>query len=774
VDYAATYDRYWGEASRLQRRVQEGDREVADEIQRCLGLGSLLDVGCGEGRLVRRLCSLGFDAQGVDVSGVVVAEANRRCPDRILAANALHLPHEDATFDIVTCVHTLEHLEESDVPAAICELHRVSRDAVYLRIATTADSESLRQTIQTREWWETQCYAAGFRKHPRYLIASPFGSLDSKLDECTILLQKLPHQAGQKYSIADLQEERQLHMDMSREAGRRSDAHIVRYFEAAQCVRPGDRVLDAACGLGYGSTVITYNSRCASYTGIDFSSYAVEYASLNFAGQSQPVEFREGSLPDCLEPFDAGSFDFIASFETLEHLREPHLYLQECHRLLTPAGRLMISVPNDWAEADGIDPNPHHFHVYTWQKILRELEEAGFLVERTIAETVSRRKENGQWATYGFEWNEYDVEQVAHKPGEWCIVLAMKSPFDLGSAKFTNSAFCEVGESPSTHVMNFAEQYENPWLIPSIVTRGCRTERRKLREEIANRVLDRQVPDADEAASLCVLAYGMLGEGAQWDTIEQLLDRFEPHVAKQDWLAAEPIEVRWGVSLTYVGAMLALECGQRGLAVQLLEECIALPFLRYAPLLATKTISAALLRAKLALVDGDVEGAKSWLRQGAAAAELAVTQDWRATFGDLEHQPLPAFRELAEVLELGSQCIAGLTLLGNGSVTPGVYDMLAANKSTEIERLLTYQKSLGGAITWHQEQMRALHGGIEFWQSQTNVANHTIHELESRLQAQATQLHAMQLAASKQASNPIVKQYKKLRNSVLKRLGRQT
>lgn len=767
MEYQAIYDRYWGEAGRAKHEIQAQDRELADEIQRCVGLGSLLDVGCAEGRLVRRLSAIGFDAQGVDVSSVIVGQANRRCPDRFATASMLQLPHESNSFDFLTSIHTLEHLEESDVPAAIRELHRVASDAVYLRIATTSDDVSLRRTIQSREWWETQCYAAGFRKHPRYLLASPFGALDSKLDECTILLQKLPHEAAEKYTIADLQEERQLHMDMSREAGRRSDAHIVRYFEAARCVRAGDRVLDAACGLGYGSTVLTENSRCASYTGIDFSSYAVDYARVNFPGRCQEIEFREGSLPECMESFDAASFDFIASFETLEHLRDPHRYLQECNRLLTPGGRLMISVPNDWAEADGIDPNPHHFHVYTWEKILEELEGAGFLVERTIAETVSRRKENGQWATHGFEWSEYDVEQVASKPGEWCIVLAMKSPFDVGAATFTNSAFREAGKSSPTHVINFGEQYANPWLIPSIVTRGCRTERKQLREEIADQVLDLHIPNADEAASLCVKAYGMLGQGAEWETIERLLDRFEPHVVKENWLAVRPIEVRWGASLTYVGALLALECGQRELAKQLLDECIAMPFLRYAPLLATKLISAALLRARLELVDGDVEAAKAWLRLGAGVAEQAVSQDWRATFGDLERQPLPAFRELAEVLELGSQCITGLTLLSTGSVTPEVYDLLGASKSVEIERLLSYQKSLLAAITWHQEQMTALQGGMEFWQSQAKNATQTIQELERQLQPQA-----MQPAAHTQASNPIVKQYKKLRNSVLKRLRR--
>jgi hypothetical protein len=347
----------------------------------------------------------------------------------------------------------------------------------------------------------------------------------------------------------------------------------------------------------------------------------------------------------------------------------------------------------------------------------------------------------------------------------------MKSPFETSSATFNNSAFCETAGASPTHVMNFAEQYENPWLIPSLITRGCRTERKKLRNEIAQQVLDRNLADADEAASLCVKAYGMLGEGAEWNAIEEMLHRFEPHVAMQDWSEAKPIEVRWGVSLTYVGALLALESGQRELAKQLLEECIAIPFLGYAPLLATKTIGAALLRAKLALVDEGVDSAKTWLRRGAEAAEQAVTQDWTATFGDLTAQPLPAFRELAEVMELGSQCVAGLTLLSSSAPTADFYDLLSTNRSVEIERLLSYQTALGEAITWHQQQMRALQGGVEFWQAQTNVANQTIQELQRRQERLEQQIQ--QLSVPKPTPNPIAKQYQKLRNSLLKRVKRQ-
>jgi 2-polyprenyl-3-methyl-5-hydroxy-6-metoxy-1,4-benzoquinol methylase len=736
LDYQTTYDQYWRRADRWGEHpfYPEGVDRVANEVQRCLGLGTVLDVGCGHGHLVRKLNSQGFDASGVDVSKVAVEAANAISPGRFRVGNILALPHADGSFDSVISTDCVEHLLENDVRSALAELHRVARGTVYLRISLTSDRDNKwRLTIKNREWWEAQCFAVGFRKHPRHFLASPFGCLDSELNRCTIVLSKVPEAAASRYSIEALQAERQLHMDMSREPGRRSDAHIVRYFEAARNVRPGDRVLDAACGLGYGSTVLTQNSRCASYVGIDNSDYAVDYAQANFPSDVDDIRFEKGSLPDCLDRFDDASFDFIASFETLEHLRDTSPFLQECRRLLTPGGRLMISVPNDWAEADGIDPNPHHFHVYDWGKILKELREEGFLIERTVSETVSRRKEGGKWANHGYEWTEHNVDGVRGKPGEWCIVLAMKSPFDASPAAYTNSAFSEAACESPTNVMAFAEQYENPWLVPSLVTRGLRTERKSVRRDMAQSVLDRRVPNADEAAALCVKAYTMLGNSAEWRQVEELLERFEPHTRPRDWSNASPIAVRWAVSLTYVGALLALEGGQRERAKQLLEACAAIPFLRYSPILATKTVSAALWRAKLALVDRDNDSARAWLTRGVEASRLAATQDWEAAFGDLSRQPLPVFRELAEVVELGARCMAGLTLLQSATPGPVYFELLDASKAAEVEGLLAYQKVQTDAIKWHQERIKSLQLAVDYWQAGGPGPAGSVERLRKRL-----------------------------------------
>ncbi|VFT12047.1 Uncharacterised protein [Pseudomonas aeruginosa] len=57
-------------------------------------------------------------------------------------------------------------------------------------------------------------------------------------------------------------------MDMLREVGERSDAHVARYLWAEKYVRQGDRVLDAACGLGYGSYALAELSKASKITGV--------------------------------------------------------------------------------------------------------------------------------------------------------------------------------------------------------------------------------------------------------------------------------------------------------------------------------------------------------------------------------------------------------------------------------------------------------------------------------------------------------------------------
>lgn len=287
----------------------------------------------------------------------------------------------------------------------------------------------------SRAFWEGAMMALDWRKHPLNEVLAPYGELDRVTGLQMVGFERVAAQARAAYPLQALVEERDLHTDMTREPGRRSDAHMTRYAQAARFVRPGDRVIDVACGLGYGSYQIAHNCRAASFIGLDASEYAVDYAQANFASSSPvPMKFVLGDAQHLRDMAD-GSADFAVSVETLEHLPEPDLLLAELARVLTPGGKVYASVPNDWSDETGEDPNPFHFHVYDWRRLKAQFLRNGFEIERAwLQDAGGGQKRN----LVGRSMLEIDPERGPSCDGEWLLVLARKK----GSA--------EVHESEAT------------------------------------------------------------------------------------------------------------------------------------------------------------------------------------------------------------------------------------------------------------------------------------------------------------------------------------
>ena len=261
-------------------------------------------------------------------------------------------------------VIVIEHADAAEPGARLRPLLAELSGPVCLVVAGDAAATA------NRAAWEAAVIKAEWRKHPLNERVAPYGELDRITGLLMIAFERVPDQAILKYPLKALEEERDLHTDMTREPGRRSDAHMTRYSQAAQFIRPGDRVVDVACGLGYGSYQLAHNSLAASFTGLDASDYAVDYANTNFAPVSPaPMKFVVGDAQHLSEMAD-GSAEFAVSVETLEHLPEPDRLLAELHRVLSPQGRVYASVPNDWSDETGEDPNPFHFHVYDWPRLL--------------------------------------------------------------------------------------------------------------------------------------------------------------------------------------------------------------------------------------------------------------------------------------------------------------------------------------------------------------------------------------------------------------------
>jgi protein-L-isoaspartate O-methyltransferase len=132
--------------------------------------------------------------------------------------------------------------------------------------------------------------------------------------------------------------------------------HLHRYALAARLCR-GANVLDAACGEGYGSSLLAQDA--ASVIGVDVDEQTVQHAGVRYSNQDN-LEFRTA---DCTQlPFNDDHFDVIISFETLEHLSAQEALISEFHRVLKPEGFLMLSSP-DKAEYSEKQGNQNEFHI---------------------------------------------------------------------------------------------------------------------------------------------------------------------------------------------------------------------------------------------------------------------------------------------------------------------------------------------------------------------------------------------------------------------------
>lgn len=133
--------------------------------------------------------------------------------------------------------------------------------------------------------------------------------------------------------------------------------HEKRYrFALPYCA--GKSVLDAACGVGYGTAILAEQAR--EVLGLDLSEEAVAYARERYG--SENVRFR---VADLLDPgLDDDAFDVIVSFETIEHVPDRDAYLAHLARALRPDGTYIVSTPR--AEVTTEPPeNPFHYVEYS-------------------------------------------------------------------------------------------------------------------------------------------------------------------------------------------------------------------------------------------------------------------------------------------------------------------------------------------------------------------------------------------------------------------------
>jgi SAM-dependent methyltransferase len=133
--------------------------------------------------------------------------------------------------------------------------------------------------------------------------------------------------------------------------------HLKRY-EFARPYCAGADVLDAGCGVGYGTAVLA--EEAGRVVGVDLSQQAIGYARRRYARTN--VEFLVSDVAAL--PLSDDTFDAVCAFETIEHLPEPLRFLREVKRVLRPDGVFVVSTPR--VERTETEPaNPHHTTEYS-------------------------------------------------------------------------------------------------------------------------------------------------------------------------------------------------------------------------------------------------------------------------------------------------------------------------------------------------------------------------------------------------------------------------
>lgn len=142
--------------------------------------------------------------------------------------------------------------------------------------------------------------------------------------------------------------------------------HEARYVFAERFVN--DRlVIDVASGTGVGTHYLL-KAGARGCIGLDLDLPSLSWAIRTYPGCSF-VACDATAM--CI---GSGVADVIVSFETIEHLPDPRLFLTECQRVLRPGGIFICSTPNHtvyrWFGA-----NPFHVHEFSAEEFLHLLED---------------------------------------------------------------------------------------------------------------------------------------------------------------------------------------------------------------------------------------------------------------------------------------------------------------------------------------------------------------------------------------------------------------
>lgn len=177
--------------------------------------------------------------------------------------------------------------------------------------------------------------------------------------------------------------------------------HQFAYEYTAQQLTPTDHVMDAGCGEGYGTFILSQHVN--ETVGLDVDPDTVRHATAQYGTPQCRFQIYDGRR----FPFPDQTFEAVVSFQVIEHIVDDAGYLLELNRILKVEGRLILTTPNRLYRLNPGQKPWNRFHVREYEPeqlrllLSRHFEESRVLgvmgteeINRFERERVDRRLTN--------------------------------------------------------------------------------------------------------------------------------------------------------------------------------------------------------------------------------------------------------------------------------------------------------------------------------------------------------------------------------------------
>ena len=192
--------------------------------------------------------------------------------------------------------------------------------------------------------------------------------------------------------------------------------HLIAYKEAAKLIN--GTVLEIGCGEGYGIKILAPHAK--KYFAIDKFNTDIDHE----IKEKYNIDFRQMVVPP-LNGFADNTFDFVVSFQVIEHIIKDDFLIKEIVRVLKPGGKLILTTPNI---KTSLTRNPWHIREYRLEQFenllsgnFKDVMVKGIFGNEKVMNYYEKNKDSVK------KFTQFDIFNLQYILPRWCL----KIPYDI-------------------------------------------------------------------------------------------------------------------------------------------------------------------------------------------------------------------------------------------------------------------------------------------------------------------------------------------------------